>query len=459
MTQAVQAVYRKILLGAAWVVLSFIMFSNAVVSAYATAPPLHSGYDLPVDAPAAVLMDLNTGIVIYDKNMHERHYPASMTKVMTALLTLEAFADDLDARVPFSHDAVFSIHPSTSNIAMNDNETLSVREALYAIMLPSANEVSNALAELVAGNMDDFALMMTARAIELGAHNTNFTNAHGLHCPDHFTTAYDMALIMRAALQFPVFAKIISTVVNEIPPTERQPDPRPLLNSNHMIRSASQHYNPNVVGGKTGFTDEARHTLVTYGRLRNMGLVSVVLRQERTLTFQDTTTLLNFGFDNFENVLVFDRHSYTREIPVVGQVEPIRAIGERTLTMALPIGVSQHLRIAEDIPPYIEWDVHNGDQIGSVTIWYGDIEISTIRMFAEVPTVFVPEIYTPIILPDTFYDNITLTSVLFVAIQVLLVLVGALAAIILLIHYKSKQSRLRRFRDARTKQMFYYKYK
>jgi len=423
-------------------------------------PALHSGDVLVIDAPAAVLMDVDTGIVIYDKNMHERHYPASMTKVMTALLVLENFNDDLDARVPFSYEAVFNIPRHTSHIAMNDNETLSVREALYAIMLPSANEVSNALAELVAGSMEDFAVMMTARAIELGALNTRFVNSHGLHDPDHFTTPYDMALIMREAVRFPLFREIISTEFAEIPPTERQPLPRPLLNTNHMILGASNHFNPNIVGGKTGFTDEARHTLVSYGRMRNMGLVSVVMRQERALTYIDTTTLMSFGFENFENVPVFDRNSYTREIPVLGQDEPVRAIGERSLTMSLPVGAREHIGDPIfDIPPYFDHPVVDGQLIGTATINYGDIEISEIRMFAEITTTFVPEVYTPMDLADNFGEGRTWFDILVVVIQVMFILVGALAALILVIHFKNRRARMRRFRSTRGRHIYYYRYK
>ena len=429
------------------------------VSAHASPIPLNSGHALPIEAPSAILMDRNTGIIMYERNMHDRHYPASITKVMTALLVLEAYGDNPDARVPFSHDAVFSIPRHTSNIAMNDNETLSVREALYALMLPSANEVANALAELVGGTMDDFVLMMTARAIELGAHNTNFTNAHGLHDPNHFTTAYDMALIFRAALEFPILHEIIATAVSEIPPTERQPEPRPLLNTNHMIRSASQHFNPNVVGGKTGFTDEARHTLVTFGRLRNMELITVVMRQERALTYIDTTTLLNYGFENFENVMVFDRNSYTREIPILGQTDTVRAIGERTLTMSLPIGAREHITTTFDIPEFIEPPISSGDMIGSATIMFHGAELSTIRIFAEMPTVFVPEIFVPQYIPENLEQSIAPISIIFRIAQALAVVTAAIAALILIIHYKNKRARLRRFHATRSGQAYYYKYK
>jgi len=418
----------------------------ALPQGVAAAPVLSFENAPELDAPAAVLMDASTGIVMFDKNMHDRHYPASMTKVMTALLALESFHDDLDARVPFSYEAVFSIPRNSSHIAMSDNETLSVREALYALMLESANEVANALGEKISGDMESFALLMTARAIELGAVNTRFQNAHGLHHPGHFTTPYDMALIMREAVQYPLFREIIATEFAEIPPTERQPLPRPLLNTNRMVLSASIHYDPNVVGGKTGFTDEARHTLVSYGRLRNMGLVSVVMRQERSLTFIDTTALMAFGFENFENVQVFDRNSYTREIPALQNETTIRAVGERSLTLSLPVGASAHIDATDfDLPRYIEHAVVDGEQIGTVTIRYGDIELDTIRMFAETGSVFVPQVYTPQDLAENFAESRTWLGALSVAIQLLLVLFFAVGSLVLVIHFKTRRSRMRRY--------------
>ena len=423
-----------------------------------------SGADeLRLDAAAALLLDLNTGIVMYNRNMHERNYPASMTKVMTALLTLEAFHDNLNARVPFSYEAVFSIPPGSSSIAMNDNETLSVLEALYAIMLPSANEVSNALAELVSGNMEDFATLMTARAIELGAVNTRFTNAHGLHDPNHFTTAYDMALIMREALRFPVFQEIISTTFREIPPTERQPLPRPMGNTNAMLTPASTFFHPYVIGGKTGFTNEARHTLVSYGRMRNMELITVVMGLERAGTFVETAALLDFGFENFENVLVFDRHSYTRDIPLLGTSQSIRAVGERTLTLSLPRGVRELMNPPHfDIPQYIDPSVSDGDQLGTATIHYGDIVLAEIPMFAETPTNFVPEVFVPPVLPEDFTPEPSILGWLVTALQVVFVVAASLAALLLVIISKNKRRRKRRYltsKARRSSRSHHYRYR
>ena len=404
--------------------------------------------DLHIDALSAVLMDKNTGIVMYDRNMHERRYPASMTKVMTALLVLESFHDNLEARVHFSHEAVFSIDRNSSHIAMNDNETLSVLEALYAIMLPSANEVSNALAELVAGDMDSFATLMTARAIELGAVNTRFVNAHGLHDPNHFTTAYDMALIMKEAMRFPVLHQIIGTTFTELPPTERQPESRPLLNTNRMIVPASAYFNPYVVGGKTGFTDEAGHTLVTYAAMLNTELISVVMGLGRAGTFSETNTLLNFGFNNFENVLIFDRHSYTREIPVLGTSGTVRALGERTLTLSLPRGVSQFIDPTEfDIPPYLE-AVSDGDLIGTATIRYGGIVLGSIPMFADTPVNFMPEVFVAQELPDDFSETGIAWILTWLWRIVLGIAICLVTLISLLLVTRSRRRRRQRYRMA-----------
>ena len=160
-------------------------------------------------ADSAIVINAYTGDIIYGKNINKKQYPASITKLMTVLLTLEnGNTDDI---MTFSHDAVFSIERNSNHIAIDVGEVLSVADALYAVMLESANEVANGLAEYISGDMDTFAALMTSRAKELGALNTNFTNANGLHDDNHYTTAYDMALIAKELLKFDTFKEVAKT--------------------------------------------------------------------------------------------------------------------------------------------------------------------------------------------------------------------------------------------------------
>ena len=262
--------------------------------------------DLPLQGELSVLVDANTGFVLHGRGMHERAYPASMTKVMTALLLLESGLA-MDDRILHTEYAIFSIMPGSSNIAMNPGDTITVEEALYAIMLPSANDVSNAIAEHLGGSLETFAQMMTARAHELGAVNTNFTNAHGLPHPDHYTTAYDMYLIMREAIQHPKLLEVINSTRVYIPPTETQPEFRPAQNTNRMVFPENPEFNPDIVGGKTGWTTPSRHTLVSYAERNGVHLISVVMRAEnRGVIFSDTTTLMDYGFASFAPRPIFN---------------------------------------------------------------------------------------------------------------------------------------------------------
>ena len=264
------------------------------------------GLAVDIESDFHILVDVATGHIISGRGIHERAYPASITKLMTALLLLESGAD-FDERIHHSQLAVFSIPRNTSNIAMDFDETLSVSQALHAIMLRSCNIVSNAIAEFVGGTMENFSIMMTARAHELGAINTNFTNAHGLNNPDHFTTAYDMHLIMREAITHPKLLEVIATVRYDIPPTEKQPEYRILFTTNRMITPTNAQFCPYIIGGKTGWTTPSGHTFVAYGRRGDIGLVSVVLGGHgvRDIIFTDTRKLMDYGFDNFGEIQIF----------------------------------------------------------------------------------------------------------------------------------------------------------
>jgi len=346
---------------------------------------------LQLDSGLAILMDASSGFVIYGMGIHERAYPASMTKVMTALLLLES-GHDLDDRIYHSAYAVNSIWPGSSHIAMNPGDTLSVQEALYAIMLPSANDVSNAVAEFVAGTTHDFAVMMTQRAHELGAVNTNFTNAHGLPYDDHYTTPYDMALIMREAIKHPAFLQAISTQRYYIPPTEHQENVRPMQNTNRMIFPSDAVYNADIVGGKTGWTTPSRHTLVSYAQNRDRGLITVVMSADsRGVIFNDTNILMEHGFDNFEEIQLFLGQNFgTRDVQliqrsgteavVIGQVQ---AYTPEDVVLSLPRGLDvNEIYMRVSLPDRLVAPVNQGFVLGRIDLEYNGIVLATIPLLA-----------------------------------------------------------------------------
>lgn len=391
-------------------ILSIILIIITVTPAYAMP-------EIEIESEAVVVLDARTGAVLFERRKDDQVFPASVTKVMTALLAIENSGGDYDQRVPFSYEAVHSLIPGSSNIAMDEGETLSLNDALYALMLASANEVSNAIAEFISGDMVAFAESMNARALEIGAVNTNYTNAHGLPDDEHFTTAYEAALIMREAVQHPKFIELISTQTFEIMPTERQPEVRPLNNTNRMIQPHSVFFDPHVVGGKTGFTNAARHTLATYGRKGDIGLIVVTMLGDTNDKYNDTSALLEYGFLQFEEIEIFNPASFEDSVAVVQLINgvnevlgrmPVRPLLEstelRSVTDLLPKHAAEHIRVETILPDRSTAPINKGDILGELRIFYDQILLRTIPLEAESSIEMREPISEPIpTQPETVY--------------------------------------------------------
>lgn len=247
----------------------------------------------------AILIDSDSGAVLYGKNIHEHYFPASITKILTALVVVENC--NLDDMVTFSKNAVYNVEAGSSSAGLDVGDTLTVRDCLYAMLLQSANEAANALAEHAGGSIEGFADMMNAKASSLGCTDSHFSNPSGLNNPEHYTSAYDYALISRAAFQNPTVTEIASATYYNLPPTSRVPTGQTLYNHHGMLRKNSGNYYQNAICGKTGYTTLAGNTLVTYGRNDHIGLITVVLNGNKT-HYTDTQELMNFGFSNFKNI-------------------------------------------------------------------------------------------------------------------------------------------------------------
>lgn len=264
--------------------------------------------DISISADGGILMDINSGAVLFEKNSHEPYYPASITKILTALIVIENCG--LDETVTFSNTAVNTLEPNSSILGARAGDTLSVRECLYALLLQSANEVANALAEHCAGSMDAFAEMMNEKAAELGCTDSHFANPSGLNDPDHYVSAYDMALIAKAAFSNPTFVEVDSTTYYDVPAgkLKQYPDGWRYYAHHRMLRRNDSLYYEGVIGGKTGYTSLAGNTLVTCAERDGMKLVAVVLNGHQT-HYSDTKALFDYGFKNFKSVPVADQDS------------------------------------------------------------------------------------------------------------------------------------------------------
>ncbi|MBE6887619.1 MAG: D-alanyl-D-alanine carboxypeptidase [Ruminococcaceae bacterium] len=247
----------------------------------------------------AVLMEASTGAVLFDKNMNRQMYPASITKVMTAMLALEN--SDNGELLTASHNAVYSLPYNTSHIALGEGEQLTMENALYALGIESANDAANVIAEHIGGSTENFAQLMTQKARNIGAFNTNFTNPHGLPDNSHYTTAYDMALITAAALKTDGITDYFSTNRYDMPPTNTRDVVRQFWNANYYINGYEEC--EGLLMSKTGWTEEAQHTMVTVAKRGNVTLVAVVMSsQHKGDKFDDTTALLDYGFANYDTI-------------------------------------------------------------------------------------------------------------------------------------------------------------
>lgn len=264
-------------------------------------------------AESVYVMEANTGAVLYEKDSEELRYPASTTKLLTALIALEN--SSLTETVTFSETAV-DLEDGASSIDAVAGEEMSMKDVLYGLLLPSGNDCANAIAEHISGSIDAFAELMNEYLEELGCVNSHFTNPSGLYDDDHYTTAYDMALIAQAAFNNSTLVSIISTYSYTIEETNMS-EARNITNSNAAINSTSEYYNEYVVGGKTGYLYAAGRCLVTLSKNNGMTVITVLFKSsEYTGIYTDTQNLLDYVFDNFATCVISeseDRFLYSSE--------------------------------------------------------------------------------------------------------------------------------------------------
>jgi len=338
-------------------------------------------------SPGVILMEESTGTILYEKNMDEAHYPASITKIMTTLLALEN--GNLSDMVTFSDDAINNTEGS--GIARDYGEQMTLEQCLYGVMLESANECAYAVAEHVGGTVENFVDMMNAKAKELGCTNTHFANPHGLQDENHYTTAHDMALIAQAAYQNETFRIIIGTKMYTIPPTNKHAEETVLRNHHDMLctyHNANRKYlYPYCVGGKTGYTATANSTLVTYAEKDGMTLICVVMNTQSPNQFIDTVNLFDYAFDNFQVLNVSENDTdYSAEATVDnGNLDNIAPFVEldKDAVIVLP-------KTAEfsDTSSSVEYNDSDPEIAGSITYTYagrnvGKADIKTTGVVVE----------------------------------------------------------------------------
>lgn len=307
-----------------------ILALACVISIFSMSVCAFAKPDWPLDtgcqSEAGIVMDLDSGAVLFAQNIHVQEYPASITKLLTALVVVENAS--MDEQVTFSHDAVYNVESGSGNkLQLEEGDVLSVKDCLYVMLLQSSNQAANALAEHVGGSREAFADMMNEKAASLGCRESHFVNPSGLNDPEQLTSAYDMAQIGAAVFGNPTLLEICSTTSATLPPTINNPNGRTYSMEHKLVvtgDSSDENYYPSAVAGKTGYTSLAGQTLVTYAEQDGRRQVAVTLKSTQRTHYSDTKTILDFGFARFKNESVAEN-----ETDYVTGEEPV-TIGDET---------------------------------------------------------------------------------------------------------------------------------
>nr|WP_315024449.1 D-alanyl-D-alanine carboxypeptidase family protein [uncultured Aminipila sp.] len=360
------------------VLLSVLIISNSMIVSFA-----ETDKEPMLNAKAAVLINASTGEVLYSKNMNQKMFPASTTKIMTALLVLENL--DLSSTVTIDKETA---QTGGSQINLIEGENITVEQLLYALLLKSANDAAVALAKEVAGSIPEFADRMNARAKDLGARDTNFVTPNGLHDDNHYTTAYDLAMITKGAMKNKKFRKIVTTLKYTIPETNKS-DARVLHNPNKLLYSKAKIYvngalkplkYEDATGIKNGYTSEAGRCLVAGAKRENMELISVVLKTTATGKFADSIALLDYGFENYKSISAIKKGDSLGKIKVIkGAVRNVEIVAAVSSYLTIPQNKADlKVNTKVIIDNKIEAPVSKGQKVGKVEIYTGNILVDEV---------------------------------------------------------------------------------
>lgn len=331
-------------------------------------------------SPACILMDQNSGKILYSKNANTKMYPASTTKIMTAILTLENCK--LDEVATASHNAVYSIPYSYSVATIQEGEELTIEQLLNVLLIPSANDAAVVLAEHIAGSVEAFAEMMNNKAVEIGCKNTHFVNPNGIHNEDHYSTAYDLALMGQYAMKFDVFRSIVSKTSYALPATAKYDKEDRLFNTtNDLIKknyssSPRNYYYKYATGAKTGYTDAAKSCIVATATKNDVSLIAVVLHDSTTdeglsQRALDCKALFEYGFNNYSEKTIVNKTDVAKQITIENatkETENLDLLYEDSLEGLIPNNVdistyTPNIKLSDNISA----PIFEGTKLGTAT--------------------------------------------------------------------------------------------
>lgn len=431
--------------------------ATALVMAVSLCVPAFALDDPKPHCTSAIVVDGDNNEVLYDYNAYEKRYPASVTKIMTTLVVLRAIDAGeltLDTQVTASKEAV-TLPEGSSTAGIVEGEVLTIEQLLYCDLLPSGNEACNILAEALCGSEEAFVERMNQTAADLGMTGTHFANPHGLHDPDHYTTAYDIYLMASAAMKYDIFRKIVSTPTYTLEPTNKVSEPRVLHSTNALISNwyVSGVTYSKAIGIKTGYTEEAGRCLASAATdEQGRTFYCVVLGSEyaqdaagnwKFYSFSESSRLLEWAFNNFSRTTLLSETSdnVIREIPVTlaGDVGHVLAQPVGSIEATVPEYDPAKAELKMDLPKSLEAPIQKGQVVGSVSLIYNGINYGSLDMVATDDVERSNFQYTMKVISDTW--ALWWVKLLVIAVVVLILL----AVFYLLFIRPAQRSRRRKY--------------
>ena len=414
-----------------------------------------------IGAESAILVEANTGTILYAKNIHEKLYPASVTKLLTALVAYDNCK--MDEMVTFSYEAVGSINWRTdANMGINGGSSITMEQTLYGMLVGSANEAAYAIAEHVSGNgkLDEFAKLMNEKAASLGCTDSNFVTPNGIHDNNHYTSAYDLSLIANAFFNNDFLSHISNTPSYKIPQSETQPKGELAVYAKSKLFPGKEYAYEGLVGTKTGYTDYARQTLVSCAERGNIKLICVVMKEEAPYQYSDTVDLFNYGFNNFQMTTIADKDkkysvssidTYSSEGDLFGNSNSFMKIDPKAMII-LPFG--SNIDAAQSSVSYENLDP---DTIGKIEYTYSGVPIGYANIL---PTFDLQNRYdfsdNTIMEEPSQEDNVVFIDVIKL---VMIVLAGAVVLIIVFIFFGVLFNKIKYRRRSSTNKTYNFKNK
>lgn len=415
---------------------TLILFSFLLLFSFSLAE-----VDFKIYSSSAILINAKTGDILYEYNAHDKAYPASTTKVLTALIALQNISDYSKEIIP-SHYAVYSVPVGSSIAYFSEGEELTFEQVFYGLLLPSGNDAANILAEEVSGSVSKFVELMNDTAKELGAKNTNFTNPSGIHDNNHYTTAYDLSLFAREAMKYDKFREVISTQKYTMPSTNRSNTTREFINTNKLLNPNHQYYYDYATGMKTGYTSNARNCLISSASRNGVDLIAVVLGgtttdNNKSAIYTDSTHLLDYGFSCYEKTLI------AKEGNVIEQFIPKRSKNDTAVVAVLKDNIKMIHKTNEtpeftqtvNLSPDISAPIKKGDKLGTISFYdnYG--------LIAE----------SDLIAGNTIEKEPWYSVLFWFIVKTILVIVGAFISLIIFLIIFNK---IRKFRNKNRERIF-----